>query len=224
MPLLFNDTYTQNLEPMSEETIALLLSHCSKRKLPRKGIVFRAGDPADTLYYIVSGSVSVTAVDEDGSEIILAYLNEGEFIGEMGLFITDIARNALVRARMETELAEISYTKLNHLLKTELSEHHAIILRTISFQLAQRLLKTSKRISLLTSTDVSGRISRILLDMCYEPEAMSHPEGTQIHISRQEIGRIINCSRETVGRVLKKMADEGMIEVKGMNIVVYHSR
>ena len=72
--------------------------------------------------------------------------------------------------------------------------------------------------------DVAGRIARTLLDLCQEPSAMSHPEGTQIHISRTEIARIVNCSRETVGRVLKKMAEDGIVEVKGMDIVVYHSR
>ena len=72
--------------------------------------------------------------------------------------------------------------------------------------------------------DAAGRIARTLLDMCQEPEALSHPEGTQIHISRQELARIVGCSREVVGRVLKQMARDGMIEVSGMNIVVYHSR
>ena len=72
--------------------------------------------------------------------------------------------------------------------------------------------------------DVAGRIARTLLDLCQEPNALSHPEGTQIHISRQEIGRIVSCSRETVGRVLKQMTEDGMIAVKGMDIVVYHSR
>ena len=94
----------------------------------------------------------------------------------------------------------------------------------VGYQLSKRLLKTSDRVSLLTSMDVAGRIARTLLDLCHEPYAMTHPEGTQIHISRQEIGRIVSCSRETVGRVLKTMTEEGMIEVKGMDIVVYHSR
>jgi CRP/FNR family cyclic AMP-dependent transcriptional regulator len=71
---------------------------------------------------------------------------------------------------------------------------------------------------------VAGRIAKTLLDLCHEPTALSHPEGTQIHISRQEIGRLVSCSRETVGRVLKQMTIDGMIEVKGMDIVVYHSR
>jgi len=224
MPLISDDTYTLNVKPLSDETVEQFLSHCHKRKLPKKGIVFREDTPADKLYYIISGSVSVTGVDEDGNEIILAYLNEGEFIGEIGLFFTEKNRSALVRARTECELAEISYENLNQLFTSELKEQQAEILTTIGYQLSQRLLKSSKRISLLTSMDVSGRIARILLEMCHEPEAMSHPEGTQIHISRQEIGRLINCSRETVGRVLKQMTDDGMIEVKGMNIVVYHSR
>ena len=53
---------------------------------------------------------------------------------------------------------------------------------------------------------------------------MSHPQGTQIHISRQELGRIVGCAREVVGRVLKKMQEEGMVEVHGMDIVVIHPR
>jgi CRP/FNR family cyclic AMP-dependent transcriptional regulator len=53
---------------------------------------------------------------------------------------------------------------------------------------------------------------------------MSHPDGTQIHVSRQELARICGCSREMVGRVLKAMSEDGMINVSGMNIVVFHSR
>ena len=224
MPLISDNRYESSTKPMSDETITRFLSHCKRRTLPKKGIVFREGNPADTLYYILSGSVTVTAVEGKDNEIILAYLNAGEFIGEIGLFVSEQNRSALVRSRTKCELAEISYEKLNQLFTTDLKEQHAEILTTIGYQLAQRLLKSSKRISLLSSVDVAGRIARILLDMCQEPEAMTHPEGTQIHISRQEIGRIINCSRETVGRVLKQMTDAGMIEVHGMTIVVYHSR
>lgn len=224
MPLVTNDNILSKHTPLSEETLSRLLSFCERRKYPKKGIVFRENDPAKSLYFILEGSVSVNCIDDDDSEVVLAYLHKGEFIGEIGLFINNTYRSALVRARCECELAEISYERFDELVGKELREQHAEILSTVGFQLSQRLLKTSNRISLLTSMDVAGRIARTLLDMCHEPQAMSHPEGTQIHISRQEIGRIVSCSRETVGRVLKQMADDGMIEVKGMNIVVYHSR
>lgn len=224
MPLVNTDKKDLSQPPLSDETLKSFLSHCVRRKFPKKGIIFREADAAKSLYYILDGSVTVSVADEDGREVILAYLHKAEFIGEIGLFISDTKRSAMVRARTECELAEISYERLNELVKKELRDQHAEILNMVGFQLSKRLLKTSDRISLLTSMDVAGRIARTLLDLCHEPQAMTHPEGTQIHISRQEIGRIVSCSRETVGRVLKTMTEDGMIEVKGMDIVVYHSR
>ena len=224
MPLVDTNKLISKVLPMSKDTLDVFLSYCHIKKIPKKGIVFREKDPAKSLYYILQGSVVVTSQDEDEQENILAYLHQGEFIGEIGLFISDNERSAMIRARTECELAEISYEAFERLSKKELKDQHAEILNIVGFQLSVRLLNTSKRLSLLNSTDVAGRISRTLLDLCHEPNAMTHPEGTQIHISRQEIARIVSCSRETVGRVLKQMAEDKMIEVKGMDIVVYHSR
>jgi len=53
---------------------------------------------------------------------------------------------------------------------------------------------------------------------------MTHPDGMQIKITRQEIGRIVGCSREMVGRVLKTLEDQGLVQVKGKTMVVYGTR
>lgn len=224
MPLVTTDNIESKNPPISEKTLNHFLSFCERRKFPKKGIIFREADLSSSLYFILQGSVAVTSADDDGRDMILAYLHKGEFIGEVGLFISNTERSAMVRARTEVEVAEITYERFDELVKNELRNEHAEILNVVGLQLSERLLKTSKKVSLLTSMDVAGRIARTLLDLCHEPTAMTHPEGTQIHISRQEIGRIVSCSRETVGRVLKNMIEDGMIEVKGMDIVVYHSR
>ena len=49
---------------------------------------------------------------------------------------------------------------------------------------------------------------------------MTHPEGMQIRITRQELGKIVGCSREMAGRVLKALRQDGLIEVAGKTIVV----
>ena len=72
--------------------------------------------------------------------------------------------------------------------------------------------------------DVSGRVARTLLDLCKQPDAMTHPDGMQIRITRQEIGKIVGCSREMVGRVLKSMEEQELINVKGKTIVVFGTR
>ena len=72
--------------------------------------------------------------------------------------------------------------------------------------------------------DVTGRVARTLLDLCKQPDAMTHPDGMQIKITRQEIGRIVGCSREMVGRVLKSLESQGLVYVKGKTMVVFGTR
>ncbi len=53
---------------------------------------------------------------------------------------------------------------------------------------------------------------------------MSHPDGMQIRVTRQELGRIAGCSRELIGRVLKDLEEKRLIWVHGKTIVVYGTR
>jgi CRP/FNR family cyclic AMP-dependent transcriptional regulator len=72
--------------------------------------------------------------------------------------------------------------------------------------------------------DVTGRVARTLIDLCKEPDAMTHPDGMQIRITRQELGRIVGCSREMVGRVLKSLEEQDLISASGKTIVVFNTR
>ena len=76
----------------------------------------------------------------------------------------------------------------------------------------------------LAFLDVAGRIAQTLMNLTKQPDAMTHPEGMQIRITRQEIGQMVGCSRETVGRILKMLEDDGLISAHGKTIVVYRAR
>lgn len=206
-----------------QQAIERFLKHCRRSRHPAKVPIIRPGDPADTLFYIISGSVAVSLEDEEGNELVLAYLNPGDFIGEMGLFMEPRRRDALVRTRTECELAEVRYTKLRQLMSSDLSEDIAALFFALGVQLSKRLLHTSRKVSRLAFMDVTGRVARTLLDLCTEPDAKAHPEGTQIRISRKEISRIVGCSREMAGRVLKGLEEEGLITSSGMTIIVHEA-
>ncbi len=98
------------------------------------------------------------------------------------------------------------------------------ILFELAGQMAVRLRRTSSMVGRLAFMDVAGRIAHTLLDLCKEPDAMTHPDGMQIRITRQELGRIVGCSREMVGRVLKNMEAQNLITAKGKTIVVFGAR
>jgi CRP/FNR family cyclic AMP-dependent transcriptional regulator len=210
--IVVRDTGTGN------PTIDRFLSHCHRRRYPSKTNIIYAGDKPETLYYIIKGSVSVLIEEEQGREMVLAYLNAGDFFGEMGLF-SDATRSAWVRTRSECELAEISYVHFR-----QLAQEDPEILFQLSGQMAARLRNTSRKVSDLAFLDVTGRIAATLLELSKQPDAMTHPDGMQIRITRQELGRIVGCSREMAGRVLKNLEEQGLVSVSGKTIVVFGAR
>ena len=211
--------------PQPEPTfLKPFLAHCHRRKYPARTEFIHPGDPADSLYYLIDGTLTVLMEDEEGHEIIPTYLNKGVFIGEMGLFMTQPERTVMVRSRTPCELAEISYSKLDQLFKTELAPYMQDIFYALGKQLTERLKNTNRKVGHLAFLDVTGRIAGTLLDLCKQPDAMTHPDGMQIKITRQEIGRIVGCSREMAGRVLKNLEEQGLIDVHGKTIVVFGTR
>ena len=199
-----------------------LLAHCHRRRYPAKSTIIYAGDRCETLFFIVKGSVTILIEDDDGREMIITYLNSGDFFGEMGLFEkegVEKERSAWVRAKTECEVAELSYAKFR-----ELTLQDPDILFALGSQMAERLRNTTRKVGDLAFLDVTGRVARTLLDLCKQPDAMTHPDGMQIKITRQEIGRIVGCSREMVGRVLKALEEQGLVNVKGKTMVVFGTR
>ena len=205
-------------------TIDRFLAHSHRRRYPTRTDVFRPGDAAGTLYYVISGSVSIIAEEDEDRELVLGYYGAGEFVGEMGLFIESDKREVILRTRTPCELAEISYERLHQLFLGPLSTDAPKLLYAIGSQISRRLLHTSRKASRLAFLDVSDRIVRTLHDLAEEPESMSHPQGTQLRVSRQELARLVGCSREMAGRVLKKLQVDGVLHARGKTIVLYGTR
>lgn len=201
-----------------EQAIERFLENCRHKRFRAKSSIIKEGDPSYDLFYVISGSVTVLTEDDKGREIVLSYLNPGDFFGEIGMF-NDDKRSAFVRARTNCEIAQMSYKKLK-----SLNSLFPELLIAIASQMAVRLRKTSRKVTDLAFTDVQGRVARTLLDLCKEPDAMTHPDGMQIRITRQELGRIVGCSREMVGRVLKHLEEQHLISVSGKTLVIFGAR
>jgi CRP/FNR family cyclic AMP-dependent transcriptional regulator len=74
---LFAELNEAELEKVSKVSV--------RKRVERSAFVVRAGDSTDSLYILLTGRAKVTNHDEEGKEIILAWLGPGEFFGEMGL-------------------------------------------------------------------------------------------------------------------------------------------
>lgn len=198
------------------------LRFCEVRDYPSRSTILREGDSGDKLYLILDGSVSVLVEDEaePDHKMVVSYLNLGDFFGEMGLFgEADETRSAEVTTREASKIAEISYERF-----MKIKGQFPDILFAVAGQMATRLRKTTFKLKNLAFVDVSGRIAHTLMDLCKQPDAMTHPDGMQIKVTRQELGKIAGCSREMAGRVLKALEIDGLVQVSGKTIVVLNAR
>jgi len=206
--------------PIDREAMSRMLAICERRHFEPKQIVMSPGEEGHSLFYVIDGSLSVSTEGDDGRELILSYLNPGDFLGELGLFMKPREREVLVRSRTICQLAEVSYERLRQALDNELSDCALEIMTAIGSKLSQRLLHARRKVLQLAFLDTQGRVAKALIDLCDEPDAVSHPQGTMIRITRQELSRIVGCSREMAGRVMKALEEDGMLKASGKTVIV----
>lgn len=204
-----------------EEGLADFFHSCHSKQYPAKSILIRPGDPADTLYYLREGSVSITMENDEGEELILAYLNQGDFLGEVGLFSDVDSRGVTIRARTDCKTEEITYKQLHALADNKLKACYPTLLQYIAEHMAKRLLTTTRKTGDFAFLDVAGRVKSALLELIDQPDAIKHEDGMQIKVTRQEISRMVGCSREMAGRVLKDLQNDGFIWAHGKTLIIY---
>jgi CRP/FNR family cyclic AMP-dependent transcriptional regulator len=87
-------------------------------------------------------------------------------------------------------------------------------------QLARRLRATNRKLGDLAIMDVYGRLAHALLELCEQPDAEVQAAGTLVRVTQQELARLIGCSREMVGKVLKEMEQQKHVVLQGRSILL----
>lgn len=209
---------------LDKPTLNRLLSYFEKKSYPARKEVFVPGDRADTLYFVISGSLTIVSDEMDGKELVVNHISPGEFLGEVGLFFPSHQRHVALKTRVASEIAEIKHEKLLQLLSGELAADSPKILYSIGSQISKRLLSVTRKASGLAFVDVTERVMRSVLELSQQPEALTHPQGMQIKASRQELAKMSGCSREMAGRALKDLETAGRLTAHGKTIVVFGTR
>jgi len=94
------------LEGLPEGALRALAEKTAGLALPADAVIVREGEPADSLYVILKGSVKIYLRDENGAEVILATKHAGEYFGEM--MLGNPTRSASVAALEPCELGRIA--------------------------------------------------------------------------------------------------------------------
>jgi len=181
------------------------------RRVPRGQAVVHAGDQPDYVYFVLTGSLKVLVSDEDGREVILTILGQGEIFGEMGIF-DEQPRSASVVAVQPADLVMISKQDFKQLMRDDFD-----IAWRLMCNLADRLRNADRKIESLALMDVYGRVAHLLLEMAEQKDGQTIVTRK---ISKQDIAKMIGASREMVSRVMKDLGMQGLIEETSGGIIL----
>jgi CRP/FNR family transcriptional regulator, cyclic AMP receptor protein len=211
-PLLLRNVPLFSLLPVAQ--LLLLTQVVLRKPYPKNSTVIAAGDSADALYIVISGRVKVTMSDNEGREVILAILNQGEVFGEMGL-IDQAPRSATVVAMESCELLTITRADFTKCLQKNFD-----LTMNVIRGLVKRLREADKNIGSLALMDVCGRVARLLLEMA---ETVDGQKVITKKLPKQQIAKMIGATREMVTRVMKQLETSGHIEVRAHQILLRES-
>jgi CRP/FNR family transcriptional regulator len=186
------------------------------RQFGKHQTIFREGDPGQTFYLILSGSVAIVRVAADGRETILSILKERDFFGEMSVFDTAV-RAAGVRTLTDVEVGVIERDDFLALI-----DRSPRIGRLLVIALSERLRAANRLIAATTSQDIRSRLASLLLNLMQNFGEPTPTGGTRItlRLTNQEMANMIGTTRETVNRTLNRFWDERLIDMRTAHVVI----
>tara|TARA_R110002051_G_scaffold325834_1_gene431936 strand:+ start:96038 stop:96700 length:663 start_codon:yes stop_codon:yes gene_type:complete len=189
------------------------LDNIVKRGRPvKKGeMLFRQGEPFESIYALRSGAVKTFSLSDDGAEQITGFHLASELIGLSGM---DSERYPVSAVALETtSVCEIPFERLDDLTATMPQ------LRKQVMRLMSREIREDQQMMLLSKKTADERIATLLINLSARFRARGYSAKCfRLAMSRNEIGNYLGLAVETVSRVFTRFQQQGLIAAEGKQI------
>lgn len=200
---------------LSEEELAPL-EKVTQLKTYRKGeLVVQKGHPGNAIFVIRSGKIRIYTTDEEGREVALNIMGEGDFFGELSV-LDGLPHSANAAA---LEFTEILSLEREGFLK-QLETHPRIALRILS-AISKRLRVTTQRAERMAFLNIYGRLAQQLLDLA-EQHGRPVAQGAEIDLdlTPEDLASLAGVDSQGLERVLQFYSEAGLVDIRWPRIVV----
>ena len=192
------------------DTVADLATASRWRTVERNDMLCLAGDRADSIYVITSGTLRVFTSSANGSEPTLALLHEGEVVGELGV-LDDLPRSASLAALRRSEVVEVPAWAFRAAYESD----PAIARRMVTL-LADRLRRVTDGLADLAYLDLGGRLAKYILS-----EADRRGRTTfALNLTQAEMGQLLGGARQTINQAARSLHDAGLVGLDGRTVTI----
>ena len=202
------------LNGMSQQALQRFNAMVRVTKRRRGEWIFVPGDSADSVYLLQKGRMKITALSEDGHEVLHEIVGPGEFFGDTST-ILGIPRTTSAQALEASLLCEI-YGKD---FETLLSMHPELALQLLK-SVGLRLKKAEAQLVSVICNNVSQRVREALLDLVVKESVVVRDQPIKINITQQDLANLIGASRQKTWQALKELEDANVLRLMYRSILV----
>jgi CRP-like cAMP-binding protein len=194
------------LNGLSPEDLQKVAQMCQLSRFKRAERIFTEKQPGACLYVVMGGRVKIFGSSAQGRAKTFAYLEPGDFFGEMSL-IDEEVRSASASALEDSVLIMLKGEDWRKLIVSR-----PTIALTVLKTLSARLRRANKEIEALSFNNVLGRIAQILLDLS-DRYGEKTDEGIRIQmsLSHKELAEMAGTAREVISRVISRFRRIGCV-------------
>jgi len=200
---------------LGDRDLEKIIQVASQKRYHKDNTILIEEEVGSTMFVILSGRVKISRISDDGREVILSILSDGDFFGEMSL-LDGHTRSANVTSIDESELLVIRREEFLQMLK----DFPQIAINLLK-ELAQRIRKRDEHIKSLSLQDATGRVATTLLRIAEDSGVFRKGQVEILELPlQQDLANMAGTSRETISRVIKSLCDDGYLKKQSGKIII----
>jgi CRP/FNR family cyclic AMP-dependent transcriptional regulator len=201
---------------LGDNEIDAVLAHATVASHSQGDQIFAKGDPGNSMMAVLKGRVMITAPSQDGRQVVLTVMRDGDVFGEIAL-LDGKERTADATAATDCELLTVPRRSLLSLL-----DRRPDLCIELLIVLCERLRRTNEQVEDLAFLDLEARIAKVLVRLAEESgngRSSTRPVG--VKISQRALGELVGGSRESVNKHLQDWKRSGIIAIEKGSIVIH---
>ncbi|HED10112.1 MAG TPA: Crp/Fnr family transcriptional regulator [Caldithrix abyssi] len=200
---------------LSDKQLEEISRHCIRQIYKKDNMVLIEEEVGSTMFVILDGRVKISRISDEGREVILSILCDGDFFGEMAI-LDGQTRSANAVTLEDTQMLIVRRENFLQMLY----DYPQIAINLLK-ELAHRLRRSDSQIKSLSLQNALGRVASTILRIADDSGIIKQGK---VEISQlppqQDLANMAGTSRETISRVIKSLSQLGYIKKEGSKLII----
>jgi CRP/FNR family transcriptional regulator len=197
---------------LKEEELAIFNQRTVLKRYRKKEFVYLPFEEKQNIYFIKKGNVEIGYLDDDGKELTLDILGEGDIFGQ---FLGFGFSKGYARALDEAIICYIRKNEFEYFLQ----KYPRLTYKLLKL-LTLKINSIENKLQDLVFKDVKTRICQQLLRL-YQKSGNQKNGKIRIPLTHQDVAKLVGSTRETASVCLAELKKDGIISYQRRRIFIH---